>query len=425
MKVLLISANTERVNMLTIPWGLVCVVRATQRADHEVSFLDLLTEEDSFAATARAISDVAPDVIGISVRNIDDQNRERPTFFLEKVKQTVAECRRLSKAPVVLGGAGYSIFPESALDYLGADMGIQGEGEVAFPELLKRMENGSSLSGMPGLYLRDGGLQGDRSFVGCLDTLPFPEVSLLSPYQAADPELWLPFQTRRGCFMRCSYCSTMTIEGQELRQRSPDLVVECVSQYAEAGFRRIFFVDNNFNIPKSYAQEISRKIVERGLDITWRCILHPSHVDEELIRAMAKAGCREVSLGFESGCEQILRNMNKQFSVEDIRRTARLLAKYGVRRMGFLLLGGPGETRGSAEESLAFADSLGLEAVRVTTGIRIYPHTQLARTAVEEGAIKPEDNLLFPRFYLAEGLGGWLEETLTRWKATRPHWIMG
>ncbi|NIO28549.1 MAG: radical SAM protein [Candidatus Latescibacteria bacterium] len=425
MKVLLISANTERINMLTVPWGLACVAGATQSAGHEVSFLDLLTEEDPHAAISRAISGVAPDVIGISVRNIDDQNRERPAFFLETVKQTVAECRRLTKAPIVLGGAGYSIFPDSALDYLGADMGIQGEGETAFLELLERMEQGADLSGLPGLYLRGRGLQGNRRFIERLDTMPFPEGSMLSPYQAADPELWLPVQTRRGCFMKCSYCSTVTIEGQELRQRSPELVVGCVSRYVDAGFRRIFFVDNNFNIPKSYALEVSRSIANRDLDFIWRCILHPSHVDEELIRAMASAGCREVSLGFESGCEQILKNMNKKFSVEDIRRSAWLLARYGMRRMGFLLLGGPGETKESVEESLAFADSLGLEAVRVTAGIRVYPHTQLANIAVEEGVVAPEDDLLFPRFYLAKGLENWLEEILAKWKADRPHWIIG
>jgi len=99
---------------------------------------------------------------------------------------------------------------------------------------------------------------------------------------------------------------------------------------------------------------------------------------------MAKASCREVSLGFESGCETILRSMNKRFGVKEICEASRLLAEFGIRRMGFLLLGGNGETRASVEESLAFADSLRLDALKLTLGIRIYPQTDLALRAVEE-----------------------------------------
>jgi hypothetical protein len=76
-----------------------------------------------------------PEIIGISVRNIDDQNMENPRFLLDPVREIVAECRSLSHASIVLGGAGYSIFLESALSFLGADMGIQGEGESVFPSL--------------------------------------------------------------------------------------------------------------------------------------------------------------------------------------------------------------------------------------------------------------------------------------------------
>ncbi|MBE9530984.1 MAG: hypothetical protein IMF00_06935 [Proteobacteria bacterium] len=100
-----------------------------------------------------------------------------------------------------------------------------------------------------------------------------------------------------------------------------------------------------------------------------------------------------------------------------------MLAQYGIRRMGFLLLGGPGETKESVEESLAFADSLQLEAVKVTIGIRIYPETDLAKTALREGVITPDDDLLFPRFYLVKGLEDWLRETVKKYMAERPNWI--
>ena len=88
----------------------------------------------------QAIDEFAPQVIGISVRNIDDQVKGSNRFLLDQAKEVVSLCRKLSKAPLVLGGAGYSMFPQSALEYVGADMGIQGEGEAAFPVLLKHIE---------------------------------------------------------------------------------------------------------------------------------------------------------------------------------------------------------------------------------------------------------------------------------------------
>jgi radical SAM superfamily enzyme YgiQ (UPF0313 family) len=131
---------------------------------------------------------------------------------------------------------------------------------------------------------------------------------------------------------------------------------------------------------------------------------YPHQVSEELVAAMAEAGCIEVSLGFESGCPKVLEAMNKRFRPAEVREISRRLAAHGIRRMGFLLLGGPGETQESVDESLAFARSLGLEMLKVSVGIRLYPHTPLARQAVEEGVVSPGDDLLVPRFYIRPGL---------------------
>jgi hypothetical protein len=87
-----------------------------------------------------------------------------------------------------------------------------------------------------------------------------------------------------------------------------------------------------------------------------------------------------------------------------------------------LLFGSPGETRESVEESLVFADSLGLETMKITLGVRIYPDTALARIAVDEGMISSQDDLFSPRFYLAKGFEDWLPKTLKKWTTTRPHW---
>jgi radical SAM superfamily enzyme YgiQ (UPF0313 family) len=423
-RVLLVSANREEVNMAAWPLGLACVAAATIRAGHDVRVLDLLCHRDPLAALDAAIREAKPDVIGVSVRNIDDQRMENVNFLLRGVKSVIDRCRELTSAPIILGGAGYSIFPQSALDYLGADMGIPGEGERAFPLLVERLMAGSDPSG-PYLLHRAGATPtGERGFIGHLDDYPLPDPALIPPSAYGEREFWMPVQTRRGCAMDCSYCSTPAIEGRRLRKRSAEAVAGWLGRCAAAGIRRFYFVDNTFNLPSSYALELCEAMAGAASGISWRCILYPWKVDGRLAGAMARAGCAEVSLGSESGSDDMLRSMNKRFSHEDVRRVSSVIADHGIRRTGFLLLGGPGETMKTAEESLIFADSLGLEALKITIGIRIYPGTELALRAVEEGVISSSDSLLEPRFYIAPGLEDPGRRMASEWVLSRPGWML-
>ena len=411
MRVLLISANTERMNMTTMPLGLGLVAAATRRAGHEVAVLDLLTAGDPRAAVRGAIDAARPEAIGVSVRNLDDQDRRAPRFLAAPAREMVAECRLASPAPVVLGGAGYSICPHGLLDYLGADYGIRGDGEEAFPQLLGRLERGLDPRGVPGLHVRGEEADGGLALAGDLDALPLWD-RCLETYAGEAAGVWVPVQSRRGCPNGCSYCSTGAIQGRRYRLRSPRLVADALAAQAGAGFRRFYFVDNSFNLPEEYALALCREIGARGLDVEWNCILYPNFVSEELADAMAAAGCVGASLGFESASPAVLAGMNKRFRAEDVRRVSDRLAARGVRRMGFLMFGGPGETRETVEESLAFTASLGLEELVVTVGIRLYPGTPLARRAAAEGAVAPGQDLLPPAFYLAPGLEPWIYEHL-------------
>ena len=223
--------------------------------------------------------------------------------------------------------------------------------------------------------------------------------------------------------MNCSYCSTGSIEGNLLRKRSPQKVVEWLRQWRETGVKQFYFVDNTFNLPPVYAGDLCREMIASDLNASWRCIIYPTRTNENLIILMAESGCKEVSIGFESGSTFILNAMNKKFTNDDVRYTCDTLAKHGIRRMGFLLLGGPGETRETVMESLRFADSLGLDTLKLTVGIRIYPQTILAKTAVKDGIIAPDDDLLQPRFYMVPGLQEWLINIVNEWIALRPNWI--
>lgn len=421
MRVLLISANTETTNMVPLPLGLNCVAVAARNAGHQVQLLDLMGRCDNNSIIRDAIHSLRPDVIGISVRNIDNQHMSEPRFLLEPVRNTIALCRTFSDATIVVGGAGFSIFPESSLRYLEADLGICGEGEVAFATLLHALERGDDLSGIAGLCLPGAEVQMGCAVRAELETLPLPDPSLWNAPTGTEDEIWIPYQTRRGCPMRCSYCSTPALEGTTIRKHPVNEVVNGIARHVEAGFNHFYFVDNTFNLPQKYAKDLCTALGSAGLGIRWRCILYPGFVDEEMVRKLAEAGCVEVSLGFESGCPAILRKFNKKYDVDQVRAASEMLRNYGISRIGFLLLGGPGETRESVLESLAFADSLKLDMLKLTMGIRIYPGTALERVAREEGLITEGEDLLFPRFYLAKGLDKWLCPTVRKWMIDRPY----
>ena len=408
--------------MATLPLGLVSVATAVRLAGNDIKILDVPADKDHRSVITTAVDSFQPDCIGLSIRNIDDQTMEPTRFLLPPLRAIVTACRAATDAPVIIGGAGYSIFPESCLSYLGADMGIRGEGEQVLPAVLRHIRNGTAVSGIPGVYLPGRVPRQQLSIAADMEVLPYAAPDLWPCPESDRRRVWLPFQTRRGCPMNCSYCSTADIEGTRLRQRSPDTVIDSLKRAAAAGYRQFFCTDNTFNIPSSYAAALCRKLASAGLDLSWMCIIYPCAIDEALVRDMAQSGCSEISLGFESGCRRILQNMNKRYTPDDVRSCAELFARHGIRQTGYLLLGGPGEDRASVLESLAFADSLPLDSLKITSGIRLYPHTLLAAAAVREGKIDPHDDLLYPRFYMTEGLGSWLKETTREWAARRPHW---
>ncbi len=426
MRVLLVSANTETINMPVLPVGLAAVAAAVESAGHAVELVNLMDVKNTRDAIAEAIAGFRPNAIGVSVRNIDDQAMENTKFLLADVKRIVSECKALSKAPVIVGGAGYSIFPQSCIDYLGADLGLCGEGEKALVAILEKIEKKGGLEGFPGLYLpgKTAGTKPER--IQNLDAYPLPRPSLLfKPSLLADEnEIWLPVQTRRGCPMKCIYCSTPAIEGRTLRSRNPDRVVESLRSYADAGIKRFYFTDNTFNFPPSYARELCDKIAEARLDVSCRCIVYPMKIDERLVEKMALAGFKEVALGFESGSSKMLKNLRKRFEPKEVRRISEIFGKFGIHRLGFLLLGGPGETRETVAESIEFAQELDLEAVKATAGIRIYPKTELARKAMEKRFISSADDLLAPKFYIEDDLGDWLKATLENLRPDHPNWFI-
>jgi radical SAM superfamily enzyme YgiQ (UPF0313 family) len=130
--------------------------------------------------------------------------------------------------------------------------------------------------------------------------------------------------------MDCSFCSTGVIEGRSIRRRSPGRIVAWLAKLRETGCRRYCFVDNTFNLPPSYAKELCRRIIQADLDCELWYIVYPKWIDAELAELMRRAGCTQVSLGFESGSDRMLRRLNKRFNGADVRKAANMLEDAGT-----------------------------------------------------------------------------------------------
>jgi radical SAM superfamily enzyme YgiQ (UPF0313 family) len=422
VRILLISANRTSINMPVFPLGLAYLGASLRKEGHEVEVLDLLDDEAPETAIVNAIQVLKPQLIGLSVRNVDNQDPRNPEFFLPGIRSIIRTCRQASAAPVVVGGAGYSIFPHAALDFLQGDYGVVGEGERALSRMARAIEAGGAIADIPGVVRRGCRQSPRRSLTRSLDRIPSPARELLDvhSYSAAGP---MPVQGKRGCHLKCIYCSSPLIEGRAVRVRSPASIIREIESATERhGIDSFFFVDNLFNYPEDHAIALCEAIAARGPRITWRAIINPLWVTHRLVRLMKKAGCTEVSLGFESGSDRMLRRLGKGFGVDDVRRASRLFREFEISQTGFLLLGGPGEDRASVDASFSLAEALCPEALKLAVGVRIYPGTAMARLAAKEAVVAPDADLLAPVFYMSEAARDWLPERAQHEVRSHPGW---
>ncbi len=416
MRVLFINENRCRENLIPFPLGIACVASAAAQAGHEISCLDLMFSPHPLAETAARIHDFEPDCIGLSLRNIDNQDMRAVEFYPPAVKELCEALRAETDAPVVLGGAGFSIYPAACLEYLDAEMGIVGEGEGPFLELLERLEAGAEIRDMPSLALRreDGVRVNPPAPYAWPGSFPPPERRLFDVTRydwkpGADPSFVANLQSRRGCHMRCIYCSSPTVEGRKIRLRSAAAVAdELASLERDFAIGTAAFVDSLFSYPLKYTRELCREIASRGLSLHWLANLNPLYSDMRTMEAMREAGCIGLSIGNESGADDILASLKKGFSKKQVIEAVRGARSLGLRINCFLLLGGPGESRRTVEESVELMLELEPDMVSVTVGIRIYPGCEMHAIALREGVVERGQDLLRPAFYLSPETEPWL-----------------
>lgn len=412
MRILLLYSNQSRELVPAPPIGLSYIASAAQAAGHEVELLDLAFADDLLGELAGAISRFAPEVVGLSIRNIDNVIQQRFSSPLQALLEQVALIRDKARhadgtpVPLVLGGPAISILAEKALSVFGADYAVVGEGEAAFPALLGTIAQGEAPARIPGVcYWQDGVAVRNPS-------------TLLPQFAHSGMQRWIDWkpyeheggtwaiQTKRGCPMHCVYCAYPLIEGRRFRQREPGEVVDEIEQVLrDVGPRTFEFVDSTFNLPAKHAIAICEEIIRRGLKAKFTAMgINPLDVPPELFPLMKRAGFNSMMITPEAGCDAMLDNFGKGFTMRHVNSCLDLARSSGLKSMWFFMLGGPGETMASCEETIRFAQTrlTGWQFTSVFfTGIRILPGTELARLAVERGYLGAHTDLSEGVFYLS------------------------
>jgi radical SAM superfamily enzyme YgiQ (UPF0313 family) len=406
MRVLLVYTNRARNMVPAPPIGLSYVATATRRAGHHVRFLDLMVSRAPLADLKTALREFLPDVIGFSIRNIDNIIAQKVAWHLTEVRELIALVRRYGDARIVVGGPAVSIMGAGTLKNLNADFAIVGEGEIAFPRLLVAIGGSRDFARVSGLCYRQNGkvLSVPPERQEKFGRSGMEEWIRWGPYERAGGTWAL--HTKRGCPLSCIYCNYPVMEGNRLRSRSAsDVVDEMEHVMAEVGPRTFEFTDSTFNVPESHAIGICQEIIRRKLRVNLSAVsVNPLAVSLELFSVMKRAGFCSLVITPDSASETMLKNLRKGFGVEHVRRVVELVREANVQCTWFFLLGGPGETKQTVEETVSFAETHLNSKKFVTiflTGMRLLPGTPLTERAIAEGYLSADRDLSEPVFYLS------------------------
>lgn len=341
MKILLTQAGKVENIATVFPLGLAYLAGSLSKAGHEVRSFDLPFHVDYEEGLKKTIAEFCPDVVGISLRNLDNQRYSDPVSFLPEAKQVTRICQESSRAKIIVGGSGFSIAPEPILDYLGVDLGIVGEGERAFSKLAQAIHAEGDCGNIPGVVMRH---QEKKKTVKPrpvtdLDSLELPNREIFHPQKYLQKGIVLNVRTKRGCPFRCIYCTTPQIEGNKMRVMMPQRVVDELEMLKkDYGADEFYFTDNIFNYPAGHAESICEEIISRKLSVKWSCIANPCSLSKDLLQLMREAGCYGLSLGNESGSSEMLRNLHKNFTVEQVSQSCSDCRELGINYTCFLLL---------------------------------------------------------------------------------------
>jgi radical SAM superfamily enzyme YgiQ (UPF0313 family) len=346
-----------------IPIGLCYIAAVLKQAGHQVRILDGQIIPNVEFVLEKLLKENRYDLIGFSAVT----QTALGTINLSKIVKTVSP-----GSLTIVGGVHPTVMGKEVLKQMpDIDIAVIGEGERTILEIVEHLQNRRALFSINGIVFRQGAeLFGTkpRELIQNLDLIPFPEYSLID-IEKYTPPPGLFFRkpiagviTVRGCYYNCNFCADRVIWQKKCRLRGVDSIVDEVELLNKKyGVKEIKFFDSTFTINKKRAKEICSALIDRKLDIIWRCSSRVDTVDPELLKLMKQSGCLSISFGIESGDEETLKRMNKNITIDQIRKAVKWANDAGMEVKGFFLLNYPGDTIESTEKTLKLSRDLDLD----------------------------------------------------------------
>ena len=420
-KVLLISANTLRIPYPVYPLGLDYVAGCLD-SRYQTKIVDLNDYSNPENLTAM-IREFSPDFAGVSIRNIDNTDVLNCRSFLPEYQNLVSQIRKNSRARIILGGSGFTIFPVEFMQALDADYGIVGEGE-RLSLLLEALEKNEDVETLPGILTKGKTEIVYEPFDGTIRRW-FDPASPHNRFYLAYGGM-LNLQTKRGCPFHCSYCTYPHIEGGRMRFYEPREIARSARELQDAGAKYIFITDSAFNASYEHSVQVAEAFIEAGVSVPWGGFFVPTVPPAGYFKRLAEAGLTHVEFGTESLSDVVTANLRKPFSARDVFVAHREARDAGLHTAHYFLLGGPGEDKETLQATLTGIDQLEKAVFFFFCGVRIYPHTALYDVALKEGQVAEGENILPPVFYRSSEINVKEIMTMVETHANgRLNWIIG
>lgn len=359
--------------------GLAAVI---EEAGYTTEIIDCIAEDMDWPHFQAKIESWRPRYLVTNVTAPTVKNDLMSTFIARSIGATT----------IAIGSHVTPMAIETLEDYPTLDVVIRHEPEFTLRELIQKLDAKETLHNVQGTVFRHEGeivVNQDRPFIENLDDLPMPLYHKLPLHKYRIPMLRGPYcfvVTSRGCPAGCRFCIKHVMWQNTVRSHSPERIFAEMKVLASLGITNIHFYADLFTVDRQVAIDLCKLIVEDGTKFKLTSNSRVDFVDEELIEWMAKAGFWMISWGLESGSQTVLKRMRKGIHFEKTRKALATSKKFGIKNWGYFIIGMPGETVESIDETIAFAKSLPLTLALFHIAVP-YPGTPFYYEAVENGWI--------------------------------------
>ena len=379
------QTDMSRIANILPPIGLLSLTSWLEKHGHQVEIHDCYAHPGREDRIDDYLRSESPDFVGFSTTTSSFPDAAR---IARRIKSAYPQIR------TVFGGVHVSALRQQLMEqYPECDFGVVGEGEEAIQALVE--SNGEGPGEIAGLLYRDGGevkFGGFREPTLELDRLPFPAYGKLPgfPRDYTLPIFNYPKApgttaiTSRGCPYTCSYCDRSVFR-RSFRYNSAEYMVELFTHLDDRfGIRHVNFYDDNFAVNKGRVEEFCERMIEARLGMTFNLATRSDHIHDDHLPLLKRAGCWMISMGIETGNADLLDAHRSRGDLELIRSKVATIRGAGIRVKGLFIMGLPGETEESIDQSIDFALGLDLDDINLTK-FTPFPGSPLYATVRSQG----------------------------------------